>query len=72
MAMMNGTKQRNNPPSGVRNTLSQEPDMTENVVSFAPGKGNRYVGIFMDKESEFLSFPTIYCGHTRADNKETY
>jgi len=24
----------------------------------------------MDKESEFLSFPTIYCGQTRADNKE--
>ena len=50
----------------------QEPDMTENVVSFVPGEGNRPLGIFMDKESEFLSFPTIYCGHTRADNKETY
>jgi len=24
----------------------------------------------MDKESEFLLFPTIYCGQTRADNKE--
>jgi len=24
----------------------------------------------MDKESESLSFPTIYCGQTRAKNKE--
>ena len=24
----------------------------------------------MDKESEFLSFPTIYCEQTRADNEE--
>ena len=47
--------------------------MTENVektISFAPGEGNGPLGIFMDKESEFLSFPSIYCGQTRADNKE--
>ena len=37
---------------------------------FAPVEGNRLLGIFLDKESEFLSFPTIYCGQTRADNKE--
>ena len=23
---------------------------------------------YMDKQSEFLSFPTIYCGKTRVDN----
>ena len=59
-------------PSGVTDTLLQEPDMTENVeiMSFAPGEGNGPLGIFMDKESEFLSFPTIYSGQTRADNKE--
>lgn len=60
-------------PSGVTDTLLQEPDMTGNVekiISFAPGEGNRPLGIFMDKESEFLSFPSIYCGQTRADNKE--
>jgi len=32
--------ERTNPPLGVTNILLQEPDMTENVVSFAPGKGN--------------------------------
>ena len=36
-------------------------------MTFAPGEGNRPLGIFMDKGSEFLSFPTIYCGQTRAD-----
>ena len=44
--------------------------MTENVekiMSFAPGEGNRPLGIFMDKESEFLSLPSISCGETRAD-----
>ena len=52
--------------SGVTDTLLQEPDMTENVkkiITFAPGEGNKPLGIFMDKDSEFLSFPpTIYCG----------
>ena len=24
--------------------------------------------LYMDKQSEFLSFPTIYCGKTRVDN----
>ena len=62
---MDGEKQqRTNPPSGVANTLLQEPDMTENVVSFTPGEGNIPLGIFMDNKSEFLSFPTIYCGQT--------
>ena len=36
----------------------------------AQGEENRPLGIFMDKESEFLSFHTIYCGQTRADYKE--
>ena len=60
-------------PSGVMDTLLQEPDMTEhgdNIISFAPGEGNRPLGIFIDRDSEFLSFPSIYCGKRRADNKE--
>ena len=49
-------------PSGVMNTLLQEPDITQHgdrIFSFAPGEGNRPLGIFMDKDPEFLSFPTI-------------
>ena len=60
--------------SGVTDTLLQEPDMTENfekIITFAPGEGNKPLGIFMDKDSEFLLFPTIYCGKTRPDSKDT-
>ena len=42
----------------------------EKIINFAPGEGNKPLGIFMDKQSEFLSFPTIYCAKTRVDNKE--
>ena len=60
-------------PSGVTDTLLQEPDIVENVdriISFAPGEGNRPLGIFMDKDSEYLSFPTIFCGKQRPANDE--
>ena len=49
--------------SGVMDTLLQEPDITQDgdrILSFAPGEGNRPLGIFMDKDSEFLSFPIPY------------
>ena len=42
----------------------------DRILSFAPGEGNRPLGIFMYKDSEFLSFPTIYCGKRQADNSE--
>ncbi|CAB3987819.1 ATP-dependent DNA helicase PIF1 [Paramuricea clavata] len=59
--------------SGVMDTLLQEPDITQygdKIISFAPGEGNRPLGLFTDKDSEFLSFPTIYCGKRQADNSE--
>ena len=59
--------------SGVTDTPLQEPDITENVkkvITFAPGEGNKPLGIFMDKESEFLSLPTIYCGKTQPDYED--
>ena len=60
-------------PSGVTDTLLQQPDMTENlekVLCFAPGEDNIPLGVFMDTDSEFLAFPTIFCGETRPDNKD--
>ena len=58
-------------PSGVTDTLLQQPDIiSNNIISFAPGEGKKPLGIFMDKESEFLSFPTIFCRKRRADSKE--
>ena len=55
----------NEQPSGVMDALLQEPDVTQDgdrMISFAPGEGNRPLSIFMDKDSEYLSFPSIYCG----------
>ena len=60
-------------PSGVMDTPLQEPDIIQGgdrIISFAPGEGNRPLGLFIDKNSEFLSFPTIYCGKRPADNNE--
>ena len=60
-------------PSGVMDTLLQEPDMTEhgdNIMTFAPAEGNRPLGLFIDKDSEFLSFPSIFCGKRRANNND--
>ena len=51
----------------------QDPDIDQridNIISFAPGEGNRPLGIFVDKDSEILSFPTIFCGKRRPDNSE--
>jgi len=53
--------------------LLQEPDINDNgddIISFAPGEGNKPLGVFMDKDAEYLSFPTIFCGKRRDDNKD--
>ena len=60
-------------PSGVTDTLLQESNMVENadrIISFAPGEGNKPLGIILDKDSEYLSFPSIFCGKRRPDNNE--
>ena len=60
-------------PSGVTDTLLQESSITENgdrIISLAPGEGNKPLGIFLDKDSEYLSFPTIFCGKQRSENNE--
>ena len=62
-------------PSGVMDTLLQEPNITQDgdrIISFAPGEGNRPLGILMDKDSEYLSVLTIYCGKRQADNNERF
>ena len=60
-------------PSGVTDTLLQETNIVENadkIISFAPGEGKKPLGIFLDKDSEYLSFPSIFCGKQRPDNNE--
>ena len=44
--------------------------MQNRVISFAPGEGNKPLGIFIDKDSEYLSFPTIFCGKRRPENNQ--
>lgn len=60
-------------PPGVTDTLLQQPDISQycdEIISFAPAEGNKPLGLFMDKDSEFLSFPTIFCGKRRPTNSE--
>ena len=61
--------------SGVMDTLLQEPDITQNgdkILSFTPGEGNRPLGIFMDKDSEFLSLPYIVANVKLTTGKDLY
>ena len=55
--------------SGSLDTLLQPQEMingVDRIISFAPGEGNRPLGILMDTESEYLSFSTIFF----VENKE--
>ena len=38
--------------------------------TFAPGQGRTPISVFKDKYSEELAYPNIYCGLSRADNKD--
>ena len=60
-------------PAGVTDTLLEQTNVAENagrIISFAPGEGNKRLGIFLDKDSEYLSFPSIFCGKRRPENNE--
>ena len=51
------------------------PDFVENserdyVFSFAPAEGNVPMSVFLEKNSEELSFPGIFCGTARVPNKD--
>ena len=39
-------------------------------MSVAPGEGQRPISIFKDPNSEYLAFPTIFCGRTRVENSK--
>ena len=40
------------------------------VLSLAPGEGQRPISVFKDPNSEYLAFPTIFCGQKRMDNSD--
>ena len=56
---------------GNMDTILEETDIDLNrLYTFAPGEGQTPLGIFQDTDSEYLSFPSIFCGKRRADNKD--
>lgn len=59
-----------NRPTGNCDTLLHPADFREfnKILSVAPGEGNSPLGLFQDIYSEFLAFPSIYCGQSRPDN----
>ena len=54
-------------------TLLDENSVDKNeILSVAPGEGQRPLSIFKDKHAEYLAFPTLFCGQTRVDNSERH
>ena len=48
---------------GSLDTMLDDKDVDQfRSLSFAPGEGQRPLNLFQDKDAEYLSFPTIYCG----------
>lgn len=58
--------------TGNTDTVMQPIDFREfnEVLNVAPGEHSSPISVFKDINSEFLVFPTIYCGKTRLDNKD--
>ena len=61
-----------NPQENVGNidTLVDDADVENrcNALTFAPGEGQRPLSIYQDSDSEYMCFPTIFCGQRRQQN----
>ena len=54
-------------------TLLDEQTCDKNeILSVAPGEGQRPLSIFRDPNAEYLAFPTLFCGQKRDDNSERH
>ena len=54
-------------------TLLDEQSFDKNeVLSVAPGEGQRPITIFRDPHAEYLAFPTLFCGQKRVENSERH
>ena len=40
------------------------------MFTFAPGEGQQPLSLYQDKDSEYLCFPTIFCGKRRKEHEE--
>ena len=49
--------------AGNQDTMLDEQDIDQvKTLTFAPGEGQTPMSLFQDKDAEYLSFPSIYCG----------
>ena len=54
-------------------TLLDEQTFDKNeVLSVAPGEGQKPLSIFKDPDAEYLAFPTLFCGQKRVGNSERH
>ena len=54
-------------------TLLDEHTLDKNeILSVAPGEGQRPLSIFKDLHAEYLAFPTLFCGQKRVENSERF
>ena len=51
-------------------TLLDDPE--PKTYTYAPGEGQRPIGLYKDPDAEYLAFPTIYCGQRRQENKNLH
>ena len=49
----------------------QSSDQNE-ILSVAPGEGQKPLSIFKDPNAEYLAFPTLFCGQKRTENTERH
>ncbi|KAK3090521.1 hypothetical protein FSP39_012459 [Pinctada imbricata] len=50
--------------------LEDESQHTDRSYIFAPGEGQHPLSLYTDHDAEYLSFPSIFCGQRRPDNKD--
>ncbi|CAC5425694.1 unnamed protein product [Mytilus coruscus] len=50
--------------------IDEEELVNNKEYMFAPREGQRPLSLYSDPDAEYLSFPSIFCGQRRADNKD--
>ena len=54
-------------------TLLDEQTFDKNeVLSVAPGEGQKPLSLFKDPDAEYLAFPTLFCGQKRVSNSDRH
>ena len=51
-------------------TLVDDENLENRTLIFAPGENQRPLSIYQDLVSEYLCFPTLFCGQRRPENND--